>query len=452
MNVEQTREPVILLSFLGKIGFLYPIFVKILFEIVYITQYHHYWEYLGVKYEPNFTKAVISWVVAVVFVILGQLCAEDKLGKIFGIFLNVSIIPSLSILWLKNERIDAFLLIVTYWFVWWVITIAFSITRPLCLGLKPNYEKGEDGMFIPSSSNLIVILIYSWVILTTLYLSAKYGGMRLFVDIDNVYAYRLSGVSMSSLESYIFAWNTNALLPLLFGVHFTQRKALLFFGDIIMTLLSYGIFGNKSMLFMIPLVFGVILLSELNVIKHVDKMIGLFIILYLLISVVTSNQMFIALGDRILEGPATGHYNYYDFFSSENNPLLYLRESILRSFMNSPYNDSVSRIIGSSSKYYSGAYNNMNNGLFSVAFANFGIVGVIIQPLVIVGTFYLFCKLIRDFDETIQYILILLHILYLISTTYFSWLMTGGLIVEAFALYAIRYFDGIRIKTNKVSI
>lgn len=437
------------MDILGRLDFAYPLLIKLLFENIYIVKYHYYWSYLGTTYNPNYEKAVISWVVAIIFAIMVKICARTKLSALFGVLVNISAIPSLSIYWLKNQSSEAFWLIVLYWSIWWFCTFVLSSADKK----KDGWNcQGQRQSFIPDINNTIVLIVYIWTVVTTLYLSMRYGGLRLFIDLGDVYTYRLSGVSMSSIEGYIFAWNTNALLPILFGVHYLQDRKILFCSDMVLMLLSYGIFGNKSMLMTIPLVFGVIILHRMDMMKHFGSMIGVFIAVYVVASFFVPSQMFVALGDRILDGPAAGHYNYYDFFSNHGNPLLYLRESILRAFANSPYEQGITRIIGSSAKYYSGAYNNMNNGLFSMAYANFGIAGVIVQPIIIVVTFHLFCKLLEDYDDVMIYILALIHALFLISTSYFSWLITGGLVIDALVLFAIRRYDFLRLYSKRVRL
>ena len=436
-NKETTSWIVILFY---RLDFLLPIFVKLLFEYSYINQYAPLFGYLGVRYSPNYGKMWVSWIPVVVFMIIRKWGRKTKLITLFNVLFFISAIPSFSIYWLRNENGQAFLWITIYWTIWWIISFIISNKA------KNKAYENDRNSFCAGNGSFLFSLIYLIVVLTTLYMSIRYGDMRLFIDFYDVYSYRLAeNNSMSSIMSYIFAWNTNFLLPFFLGAHFLQNKRGLFIFDIVLLMLCYGIYGNKSMLFSIALVLGLIVLYWLNGLKYTDSMIAAFIVVYLMVTICSSNIMFIALGDRVLEGPAAGHYNYYDFFTEPNHPYLYLRDSILRFFTDSPYTQTVSRIIGSSSKYYSGAYNNMNNGLFSTAFAEFGHFGVVLQPIVIVLVYEINLKIIRKYDDLIQYILILIHALYLQSTSFFSWLLTGGLILEMVVMYLLQN-SRIRLK------
>ena len=431
-------------SLLQLFGGVCPLIVKLLFEKIYEVKYNYFWAYLGTTFNPNPDKAIASWIMALIFAGAYVTCIKDKRGTLFGLLINISLMPSLSIYWMKDQPEEAFFLIIVYWMIWWICTyISCKLYSRESLRIISENDKTDS--FIPDNQNIILVAVYLWTAITTLYLSFRYGGLRLFIDLNDVYTYRLSNIGMSSIENYIFAWNTNACIPLLMGIHYLQKRRILFLSDILLMLLSYGIFGNKSMLMTIPLVFGVIILHKLGLTDQTCNMVGVFVIAYITASFIVPSQMFVALGDRILNGPAAGHFNYYDFFSNDGNPLLYLRESIFRLFADSPYEELTSQIIGSSSKYYSGAYNNMNNGLFSIAYANFGIAGVIIQPILIVTTYTLIMRQIASYDKIIQYILTILYALFLISTSYFSWLLTGGVIIEVCILLAIRHFDYIRV-------
>ena len=160
-----------------------------------------------------------------------------------------------------------------------------------------------------------------------------------------------------------------------------------------------------------------------------------FGVLYQVVCIVIPTDVtlwLVALDERLLAGPAEGHFYYFDFFS--HREFLYLRESILARFFQSPYNEKTAVLIGSDPKYGMGIWNYYNNGLFSSAYGNFGIIGVIIHPIIIVFTYMMLVRLLKGFDNGIQYTLILFSVMYLISTTYTSWWLTGGLLVEVIIL------------------
>lgn len=422
--------------FLKKFDFWYPLVIKLLFEFAYINRFSPTYSYMGYYYTPNSDKMWLSWIVAIIFALLRKLCFDSKLSKCFNLMLYLSCIPSLSIYWLKNENTIAFILIVIYWLIWWAATYF------ICKNEKSVCTNNDNKLFIPARNDLYIWTIFLFSILTTIIFSARYGGFRVFIQLADVYEYRLAeGNQMGTLASYIYIISANLFIPLCLSIHLVQKRYILFSIDIILMLLCYGIYGNKSMLFTVGIIAGLIVLYRLKALRYLDGMIAVFIISYLIIILMIPKynvNMITALGSRMLVGPPCGQYYYYDFFSQSTNPYLFLRESIFRHFAPSPYSDRVSVLIGSSTKYFTGHYNNMNNGLMAIAFANFGFIGVVFHPVLLVNTLKINLRILNKYNEIVQYILLILHVIYLISTTYFSWLVSGGLLLEMLILYFLR--------------
>lgn len=442
------KKTSIVVKLVNSIAWVLPIIIKALFEIVYIIKYYPLFGYLGAKYSPNMDKLLISWIPIIAFLLIWKKKPHSKLYGVFNLLFYISMIPSCSIYWLKNENSRCFVFIIIYWSVWYITTLLYDRNGH---SRREYLEFHDDYNF---KKNALYSIVYILIAIIVLYSSFRYGGMRLFIRLNDVYSYRLAEDNrMNSMLSYLFSWCTNFFLPFFLATHFVNKRWSFFIADTFLLLLCYGIYGNKSMLFSIALVAGLILLRRMNGLKYAETMIGGFIVIYLIISIFTSNGMFIALGDRILEGPAAGHYNYFDFFSQPNHPILLFRESFLRFLEKSPYNETVSRIIGSSAKYYSGAYNNMNNGLFSVAFAELGYLGVVLQPIIIVSTLHYCLKIMKSCDDLVQYTLLVMFSLYLQSTSYTSWLVTGGLFIGMSFIYMCRRViipkTVIRIKFSK---
>ena len=112
----------------------------------------------------------------------------------------------------------------------------------------------------------------------------------------------------------------------------------------------------------------------------------------------------------------------------------------MRFFFRDPLPDIASILIGSDIKYnLTGNYNNLNNGLFSDAYQNFGCIGVLIYPVVMVWLLNILCKAIRDYDPVIKNSLLIGSILYLLSAYLFSWILTGGYLVTLIMVYAIKH-------------
>lgn len=424
--------------FFGKTAALYPIVLKALFELAYINGINKYYDYLGFYYSPNTYKMLVSWVVVVCIAVVKFFIANNRMKTMFGLFYYMNIIPTASVYWMRNESSVAFALIMLYWLVF---IFAVYVMSKRCA----EESGGRYREVTPES--ISVIGLYAITIITVVLFSYKYGQLRMFVRFEDVDLYRLAA-PMNAIENYLFAWDVFLFLPILLNIHLIYKKWFCVTIDIILFLLSYGIHANKAIFFSMILVFAISFVHIMRIRKGIDDVIALFLCFYQVLSLLLLNRtnLLISLDERLLAGPAAGHFYYYDFFSSGEK--LLLSESILRWLIKSPYNEKVAILIGSSSKYMTGQYNYFNNGLFSYSYANFGVIGLIIQPLFVVVTFYFLFRSISRLHVQIRDTLLALFVIYLISTTYTSWLLTGGVLIVFINSYISKRvrFNTIRLK------
>ena len=412
-----------------RIGRYLPIGIKLLFEIVYMTRIAEAYSYLGSYAEPNYIKGIFSWLAFFGFYVAQRYMRAGDLKYCFDLLFTISVIPTLSIYWMKNCSTIAFLLIVLYWAIWLFATYVFSRSK----GNQLRKPMEESYGIIPRGKNTVLRLLFLWLVISTIYFSYRYGEFRTFISFQDVYTYRLDmGNKMGTVEGYLFSWNTHVFLPLCLIIHLDSRKYLHAAVDVLLMLLSYSIYGNKIVFLSIIMVFCFWILRRFEVSKYAIEMVNAVIVVFLLILVILPANRFslvpLSLVHRVFSVPAEAHYYYYDFF--QNNELLYLRQSILRWLFESPYPQEVSKIIGSSTKYYiTGSYNNANNGCFSDAYQNFGVLGVLIYPIVLVGTIDLIQRNLRPFATNIRFVFLSMMVLYLYSAYYFSWLLSGGAII-----------------------
>lgn len=367
---------------------------------------------------------------------------EDSNIKFYTkFFLLISIIPSLSIYGLKDENTIAFALICIYWLIFIISCCLFS-----------KYKKNNNNVIKHDFYSPLFDLMFIWLIITTLFFSCKYGNFRLFVNFEDVYKYRLETAQMKTFSSYMFLINNNIILPICFNYHIKKKNIISILIDVFLFFLNYSIYGQKKYLFsMLIIIFMWIIYKikldkiSIEIISSLLIILSMFSIIY---SIINDNvlNMYIGLLYRLLYIPSEAHYYYYDFF--QTHELLYLRQSAGRIFFSNPYDRDISEIIGSSIKYnVFNDYNNLSNGLFSDAYMNFGLVGIIILPILIALTLYIIDKNIKCFNAPITYSIFVILIFFVFSTQYFTWLISGGCL----ALIIIVKLNNFLIKTkNKV--
>lgn len=415
---------------------LFCIVYKLIIDLFFSVYLSDTYSYCGSGASLNSNKYIVSWLMLFVLLVIRELIINQDMSFIIEILYYLSIVPTLSIYWMKNENTYAMLLIFCYWIVFEIFAGIFS--REKHINCVQSIMYSHDKL---KKDNIVIQFIFIWCVISILYFSWKYGNFRFFVRFEDVYTYRLApNNSMSSIGGYIFSWNTNLLIPLCMNIHLLNKKYLFTVIDIIMILLSYSIYGNKTILFTGMVVIGVWILSKIRFELFTDKIISLFLGCIMIVAMIFGNTVVYkwpaSLLYRLLYIPSEAHFYYFDFF--QKNELLYFRQSFLRFFASDPYNKPVSVLIGSDKKYnLVGSYNNLNNGLFSDAYMNFGVIGVMIFPIIIVVVLCVIIKALQSYEDVIRYSFFIVLLMYCISASLFTWLLSGGVILAIFIFNVI---------------
>ena len=409
--------------------------LKICYDFIYLFYITKIYDYSGSIADVNIWKLVLSWILLLPCLVL--YIKECDLKLCMSLLMTLSVIPTLSVFWIGNKSIVAMAEITIYW-------ILFEIMMINCSRRAYRLDRERPMVGDKLNNNYIISFIWILTIIATVYFSYKYGKFRMMVRFEDVYDFRLDESNyMSTIEGYLFSWTSSLIIPLCLAVHAANKKWIAVIVDLILGMMSYAIYGNKSIFFQLIVVFGLLILKYYNVEKSTGNMVLAFCLIASLLAAFTEDvlhrRMPIALCQRMFFIPAEAHFYYFDFF--QTNPFLLLRQSFLRFFFSDPLPDIASVLIGSDIKYnLSGNYNNLNNGLFSDAYQNFGFIGVLIYPFVIVWLLDILCKKIRDFDPVIKYSLIIGSILYLLSAYLFSWLLTGGFLLTLILVYILKHY------------
>ncbi len=427
---------------------------KCLIDYMFADVVTDVFSYMNQVADYNYVKLLISWILVFAFYVLEKQICDGMLKFSYDFMYILSLIPTLTVWWVKNENNSCFVLILLYWLIWGMASIIVShsslyrqskILRVFDNNIAPNVSADREEIINKGA----ILLTFIVCIICTLFFSYYYGGMRVFINLGDVYKYRnADGNSMSSIETYLYNWMVSIVLPLLLLYYTTSKKYLSMLICCLLISMNYSIYGNKTMLFMILLTFCISLVNRIDFSKYLiifflagaNAITLLSCISYKCIAGFT--LWGVALIDRMTTGIAAAHFYYYDFF--QTNKLLFLRQSILRFISTNPYDKPVSVIIGSSIKYNpTGNYNNLNNGVFSDAYANFGTVGVLIYPILFVVAIGFFEILLKGIKDSYKYLILCWLLLYCMSTGFFQWLLSGGFII---AIVLLRLYKKYRIK------
>ncbi|HAQ1743870.1 TPA: hypothetical protein IXG73_002901, partial [Enterococcus faecium] len=137
---------------------------------------------------------------------------------------------------------------------------------------------------------------------------------------------------------------------------------------------------------------------------------------------------------RAMFVPSLLNIYYFDFFRFNEKD--FFRQGIIgRVGINSPYSESIPQIIG---KQYLGSENLLaNNGLFSDAYSNIGLLGIIFLPLSIIIMLKLLDGCCRGLQFKILIATIITSAYTFISSSFFTVLLTHGFLIVCIVIWLI---------------
>ena len=425
MNIFQVK-----LSKVSSFKLMIPLILyRVCIDIVYFYCISPRHSYTGMIISSSFSKLWFSWLILIAFYCLFariSLCNGEKNSNIIvSILFLASFVPFTSCIYVGVINNGFIVYNCIYWLVIFLgmIYLNKSKTRPLPkIKIDNNLVNEKLVYYIGFASILFVI-----------YLSYKYAGFRLNFNLYEVYDIRLEAreYNFSAVSSYFFLW-TKQVIPILLGLCLLQKKYTLAIFLFFIQMLNFGIDGLKSTFFMPFLVAGAVLLYKIYNIRNIQPIIFWSICLLSIFSGIEFfflNTSYISdLGiRRLLYVPnLLGEY-YFDFFNS--HPPDFFRSSFLRHIgFQSPYTENgikgFTYWIGDI--YFGKPAMNCNNGLSSDALANFGVIGCIVSPVILVAFLNIFDKSTINVEKSIAITPIIYLSYNLISTTLTTVLVSHG--------------------------
>lgn len=404
---------------------------KLLLDYIYFNRISEYWNYMGFIKNASSEKYLFSWVILCFFIplILINLRNTKVDGVIVSILNFISLIPTITMLGFYKSETLMMMLIILYWILLNLCNIFIGSINLK----KPKYKIQKIGYRIIVTLSIIVILFVSY----------KYAGFRIDLNIFNAYEWRTDSrnFNMPIILEYAFSSARN-ILPIFIAERLYHKKRvqsiLLFFVGII----AYSVTGSKSVLFSYILTYIVFYLYDSKFVKKIPwatASLAAFSALEL-----SFNKIFFITDvvlRRVLFVPSLLSYYYYDFFSV--NQVDYFKQSFLRLLgYKSSYGIPITFMIGEI--YFSGA--NANAGLFSDAYYNLGSIGVIIMPIFIILLIKIFRGVTNKVNDKIIIASVITITFSLINSSIFTVILTHGFLATIIVLFFIPIDEEIIIK------
>ena len=394
---------------------------KITLDIIYVTIVYPYFEYMGFSIDFSILRYMISMLTIMVFAIpiIGLYRKKIASSIIITIINFMYFIPLTTLYALYDFDTYFYMLAIIYWSI--LMVLQYHIPVVSIANIDAKYKKN---VFYT-----IMIVISSVVI----FVSYKYTGFRISLDLFNVYDIRseASNYSMPQIIGYIISV-AGASISVFLVYAIQKKKSLLFIILIIISILNYSISTVKSLYMVIFLT----LLGYVFYRKNLNKLISVAflgvnisaIVVYIFNKNILIVDLFIR---RVFLVPIKLSYDYYEFF--QNNNLNIFRNGFMGKIgFEEIYNDAIAKIMGHN---LTNTSISLNNGLLADVFSGIGFVGVIIMPLIIIILLRVLDGVSKNIDHRV---IVGVCIYYAYVFTNASWsttLLSHGFLVVCILIY-----------------
>ena len=380
--------------------------------------------YTGLKITDDAMHPFISWGFFLCSLppALFLLQKTSLLSIMTGVLYLIGFVPTTSLFMYMDP--DPFFVIsyLLYWTFFLVFACFFAGVRNTCSGTGRDHSR----FFYCSVLFLSTVVIYiSW----------KYRGLSFHFNLDDVYKLRRDSSldDVNILFKYILGW-ANKLLPVV-TVYFLWKKQWKWFaGMLAVVMLNFAISGHKSIFFGVLLGIVICLFYRNWMWSLFPLMLSFLNFTGILLCESLGHIHFISyLTRRVMFVPALLNYCYYDHFSTHVPD--YMSSGILGKIFNieSQYPDGIPRFIGLA--YWNKKLMAANNGLFSDAYANFGLIGCVIMPffLIVAICFLQYCC--RNLPPRVYFSFIVVFGMSVISSFLSTIILTHGLVIAYIFCY-----------------
>jgi len=388
------------------------LFYRILLELSYVYLISPGYTYMGLIMENTYGMYVISWILSFLPIFsIANLCGEVNFCSttLYLLYL-ICYIPSTVLFgYIRATFVPWFLLY--FFFLFFYNRLFNTINAPSCFKLN---KKGLNILMV----FLVLVIIFIW---------GYYSHFRVNFSLYDVYARReeASSYQMPTLVSYLFS-GIKMILPTLTVWALSNKNKIFAFVYAGTLMVTFFIDGSKSVVvsLLAALIAYAIIRRNKAVIKYMIVALSILLIFGLIEYIVTKSMVIDGLIiRRAFFLPQRLNYYYYEFVS-QNGPD-YFRQGLIRHFgFKSRYGMRITNIIGEI--YFGSANNSANNGLFSDAYYNLGYPGFFIMPALIIG----FLKVLDSFSsgqrEEVRIASIIAISISLISSSFFTILLTHG--------------------------
>lgn len=333
----------------------------------------------------------LSWGAFIVLYVLATLYVHGEFKKlrisqyIIGLLGVAYILPSLALFARGTLDVDYFYFFCKYWLVFFAIILFYDVFFCEIIH-KINKWKIKywiNNNFISNYKWIYIILFFCFCMV--IYIMVQYNITIMGLDVtnsDSIYDKRRMFISLQT-PMYVNYFLANVGMVNIFCMLlFLHMKKYIFAGvSVGLCYLLYCIAGNKMILFshiIIVLCYSMFKYFDYKFFFHGIICIVYFVLIGVMLHIRGSELLNSFILDRYMTIPAWYSFFYFDFFS-QHEPIMIITKSLYPELPN---------MIGSI--YLGRVTEAANNGLLGDAVAQWGMVGWILQPILLASCLMLF--------------------------------------------------------------
>ncbi len=396
---------------------------KISFDAIYILVISPVYAYSGFTTDISVIRYLTSLITVLIFAVpIVGLYKQKNFSSTMLLIINlIYFIPLTSLYAFMGFGTMFYVLSVVYWGILMILQYKIPTLK---------VKKIQNSKL----SNRVIYLITAVISISVIYVSWRYTGFRITLDFINVYDTReeASTYNLPTIISYLISFS-GISLPILALFALKNKKWFMLVFLCAIFVLGYSIGTHKTTFF----IFVIAIIAYFIYRDGFKKLfaLGLSCISFICIALYFLTGHFVIpslIFRRVMAVPVQLSSEYFTFFAE--NDLNIFRHGILDNVgFNRVYDYSVAQIVGES--IYGHMDTNANNGMLGDAFANIGIVGIIIMPIILIIIFRLLDAVSHNLDSRVG---ITACIYFAVSFTNTSWstiLLTHGFLVACLLLY-----------------
>jgi hypothetical protein len=341
--------------------FVFMILFKLVLDASYFFVVSREYSYAGFHYDPAFSNYTVSWLLYLSGILLIAYQAEmKKVSDYFLLTLFLGVLAPILVLYGLDCSRPFFPVFISF-----LVTVFLSMLLRSFNVIPIPTVRG--GYYIAISLSFIsVAFLVFWYLFSDIHFNFSFV---------NVYEYRDANLELTAfgLLAYTNTWTQQVFNIFLISICLHKKKYFFAVLFVIVQVFFYSVSTHKSVLFYPFLIFGIWLYFRSNryltVVPFLFSLVVMLgILTYWLFDDIWVTSLF---SRRVFFVPADLTFVYFDFFSE--NPKVYWSNSILKSFIDYPYDQPISHVVGS---YLGDESLGANNGFIASGYAHGGLFGV----------------------------------------------------------------------------